>query len=137
MFNFCVHEKYTRQIWQLEQGNSIAWHKARRVFPVVFWEGAKQMCSNIYKCTIFSCSSAARPADFARSRLRCVLRYWNYRQWVSPLKEWLRQGPPASSPCIQRAKWASRWQGDRALSNTQLPGFTLPHKVHGIHNHQG
>ena len=38
---------------------------------------------------------------------------------------------------IQRAKQPSRWQRARALSNTQLPGFTLPHKVDGVCNHMG
>lgn len=77
MFNFCVHEKNTQQIWQLEQGNSIAWHDVRWVFPVVFWEGAKQMCSNIYKCTIFTRSSAAHPDDFTRSRLQSGVLWEN------------------------------------------------------------
>lgn len=37
--------------------------------------------------------------------------------------------PAASNPCTRsRSKEAGRWQKDRALSNIQLPGFTLPHK---------
>lgn len=92
MFNFCVQEENTQQIWQLEQGNSIAWHNARRVFPLVFWEGTKQMCSNIYKCTIFACSSAACPADFARLRLQSGGFCGSPMYRFSQLKEMLSQG---------------------------------------------
>lgn len=51
------------------------------------------MCSNIYKCTIFACSSAARPADFTRLRLQSGGFSGSPMCDFSRLKELLSQGP--------------------------------------------
>lgn len=136
LFNFCVHEKNTQQTWQLEQGNSIAWHYPRRVFPVVFVEGAKQMCSNIYKCTIFACFSAACPADFARSRLQSGGCCGIHARCVSQLKEQLSQGPPCL-PIRELIQREPVGHLGRALSNTQRPVFTLLHKGDNAFNPHG
>lgn len=65
-------KKNIHQIWQLEQGNSIVWHKEKLFFPSGFWEGAKQMCSNIYKGTIFTCFSDADPVDLQKVSFNLV-----------------------------------------------------------------
>lgn len=81
---------------------------------MVFWEGAEQMCSNIYKCTIFACSSTARPTDFAGSRLQSGGPCGSCTDNFLKLKEWLRQGPCCLQSCAH-----SRCQEGQQVTNGQ------------------
>lgn len=45
--------KNTQQIWQLEQGNSIAWHNVQEFFPVVF-ERELNRCAQIFTSAQYS-----------------------------------------------------------------------------------
>lgn len=76
---FACMKRNTQQTRQLEQSDSIAWHKARRLSPAVLQERAKQMCPNVYKCTIFTRSPGCPPCWVHKKlpaiwRPRCELR---------------------------------------------------------------
>lgn len=96
------------------------------------------MCSNIYKCTIFSCSSAAHPADFTRSRLQSGGRCGSHTCCVSLLKEWLSQAPPASKPCAHpKSKAGQQVTKGQSSFKHSASRIRFAHKVDGACNHMG
>lgn len=115
MFNLLCAWENTRQIWQLEQGNSIAWHKARRGFPSGFGKKLSR-CAQIFTMHIILMFSAAQPpADFARSRLQSIVRYRNLH-----MQGLAAQGVAQNkAPCLQSVHPKSKvgQTGDKGQSS--------------------
>lgn len=73
------------------------------------------MCSNIYKCAIFTRSSAAHPADFTRSCLQSGDHGGSRAIHVSHNINGTAKGTATSNPCAsEKSKEANQGQVNRA-----------------------